>query len=189
MKLVAIAGALREGSLNKQLLRLACKLLEKDGVEIDLVDLRALAHPVLRRRHRGEHRPARERAGAGRADRGRERARDRVARVQLLGARGAEERDRLGHAREADAAAREDRRAALRVAVAGRRKPRALGAAHVARGRGRARLPRHVLARDRAPGLRRRAARSRTRRSARFLRSVLGGYARTTRAHLSAPPK
>lgn len=45
MKLVAIAGALREGSLNKVLLRLACKLLEKDGVEIDLVDLRSLAIP------------------------------------------------------------------------------------------------------------------------------------------------
>ena len=45
MKLVAIAGALREGSLNKQLLRLAVKLLEKDGAEIDLVDLRALSLP------------------------------------------------------------------------------------------------------------------------------------------------
>jgi NAD(P)H-dependent FMN reductase len=45
MKLVAIAGALREGSLNKQLLRLAVRLLEKDGAEIDLVDLRALAIP------------------------------------------------------------------------------------------------------------------------------------------------
>ena len=45
MKLVAIAGALRTGSLNKQLLRLACKLLEKEGAEIDLVDLRALALP------------------------------------------------------------------------------------------------------------------------------------------------
>ena len=45
MKLVAIAGALREGSLNKQLLRLAVKLLEKDGAEIDWVDLRALALP------------------------------------------------------------------------------------------------------------------------------------------------
>ncbi len=45
MKLVAIAGALREGSLNKQLLRLACKGLEKEGAEIDRVDLRALAIP------------------------------------------------------------------------------------------------------------------------------------------------
>jgi NAD(P)H-dependent FMN reductase len=45
VKLVAIAGALREGSLNKRLLRLALKLLEKDGAEIDLVDLRALALP------------------------------------------------------------------------------------------------------------------------------------------------
>ncbi len=45
MKLVAIAGALREKSLNKQLLRLAIEILEKDGVEIDLVDLRALGIP------------------------------------------------------------------------------------------------------------------------------------------------
>lgn len=45
MKVVAIAGALREGSLNKKLLRLATKILEKEGVEIDLVDLRALAIP------------------------------------------------------------------------------------------------------------------------------------------------
>ena len=45
MKLVAIAGALREGSLNKQLLRLAVKLLEKDGVEVDLIDLKKLAMP------------------------------------------------------------------------------------------------------------------------------------------------
>jgi len=45
MKLVAIAGALRAGSLNKQLLRLAIKVLEKEGAEIDLVDLRALEIP------------------------------------------------------------------------------------------------------------------------------------------------
>ena len=45
MKLVAIAGALREGSHNKKLLRLACKLLEKEGAEIDLVDLRTLGLP------------------------------------------------------------------------------------------------------------------------------------------------
>jgi NAD(P)H-dependent FMN reductase len=45
MKLVAVAGALREGSLNKQLLRLALRVLEKEGAEIDLVDLRTLAIP------------------------------------------------------------------------------------------------------------------------------------------------
>jgi NAD(P)H-dependent FMN reductase len=45
MKVVAIAGAMREKSLNKQLLRLAIELLEKDGVEVDLVDLRALGIP------------------------------------------------------------------------------------------------------------------------------------------------
>ena len=45
MKVVAIAGALREGSLNKQLLRLATRILEKDGVEVDLVDLKKLAIP------------------------------------------------------------------------------------------------------------------------------------------------
>jgi chromate reductase len=45
MNVVAIAGAMREGSLNKQLLRLATRILEQDGVEIDLVDLKELAIP------------------------------------------------------------------------------------------------------------------------------------------------
>lgn len=45
MKVVAIAGALREGSLNRQLLRLATRILEQDGVEVDLVDLKKLALP------------------------------------------------------------------------------------------------------------------------------------------------
>jgi NAD(P)H-dependent FMN reductase len=45
MKVVAIAGALREGSLNKQLLCLARGILEKDGVEVDLIDLKKLAMP------------------------------------------------------------------------------------------------------------------------------------------------
>ena len=46
MKLVAIPGALREGSLNKQLLKLATKLLEGAGVEIERIDFRALAIPI-----------------------------------------------------------------------------------------------------------------------------------------------
>jgi len=41
-----MAGALRSGSLNKQLLKLAVKLLEGAGAEIDLVDFRALAIPI-----------------------------------------------------------------------------------------------------------------------------------------------
>lgn len=45
MKLVAIAGALRAGSLNKRLLALMIRRLEKEGAEIDLVDLKALAIP------------------------------------------------------------------------------------------------------------------------------------------------
>lgn len=45
MKLVAIAGALREASLNRKLLRLALRILEKEGAEIDSIDLRALAIP------------------------------------------------------------------------------------------------------------------------------------------------
>ncbi len=45
MRFVAIAGALREGSLNKQLLRLATRTLEQDGMQIDLVDLKTLAIP------------------------------------------------------------------------------------------------------------------------------------------------
>ncbi|MEX2205969.1 MAG: NAD(P)H-dependent oxidoreductase [Myxococcota bacterium] len=45
MKLLAVAGALRAGSLNRKLLRLAIQVLEKEGAEVDLVDLRALAIP------------------------------------------------------------------------------------------------------------------------------------------------
>ncbi len=45
MRLVAFAGALREGSLNRRLLRHAVGLLEKQGAEIDLVELRELAIP------------------------------------------------------------------------------------------------------------------------------------------------
>jgi len=45
MKLVAIAGAMRTASLNKKLLALATSKLEKEGAEIDVVDLRALAIP------------------------------------------------------------------------------------------------------------------------------------------------
>ena len=45
MKLLAMAGALREGSLNKQLLIHATKLFEKDGVQVEHVDWKALAIP------------------------------------------------------------------------------------------------------------------------------------------------
>lgn len=45
MKLVAIAGAMRTGSLNKRLLALVTRKLEKEGAEIDLVDLRQLGIP------------------------------------------------------------------------------------------------------------------------------------------------
>jgi NAD(P)H-dependent FMN reductase len=46
MKLLALAGALRKGSLNRQLLSLAVKLLEGAGAEIDPIDFRALAIPI-----------------------------------------------------------------------------------------------------------------------------------------------
>jgi NAD(P)H-dependent FMN reductase len=46
MKLLAWPGALREGSLNKKLLRLVISHLEKAGVEVDLLDFRALAIPI-----------------------------------------------------------------------------------------------------------------------------------------------
>ena len=46
MNLVAIPGSLREASLNKQLLRLAVKLLEAGGAKVDWIDLRALAIPI-----------------------------------------------------------------------------------------------------------------------------------------------
>ena len=46
MKLLAVPGALRAGSLNKQLLKLAVKQLEAAGVEIDWIDFRALAIPI-----------------------------------------------------------------------------------------------------------------------------------------------
>ena len=46
MKLLTMAGALRQGSLNKQLLSLASKLLQGTGAELDPVDFRALAIPI-----------------------------------------------------------------------------------------------------------------------------------------------
>ena len=46
MKLLTMAGALRQGSLNKQLLNLASKLLQAAGAELDPVDFRALAIPI-----------------------------------------------------------------------------------------------------------------------------------------------
>ena len=45
MNVVAIAGAMRTKSLNKRLLKLAIEVLEKEGVEVDLVDLRELGIP------------------------------------------------------------------------------------------------------------------------------------------------
>jgi NAD(P)H-dependent FMN reductase len=45
MKLIAFAGALRAESLNRRLLRLAVRGLEREGAEVDVVDLRALAIP------------------------------------------------------------------------------------------------------------------------------------------------
>jgi chromate reductase, NAD(P)H dehydrogenase (quinone) len=46
MKLLAVCGALRQGSLNRQLLGLATRLLEKAGAEIEPVDFRRLAIPI-----------------------------------------------------------------------------------------------------------------------------------------------
>ena len=46
MNLVAIPGSLREASHNKELLRLAVKLLEAAGAKVDWIDLRALAIPI-----------------------------------------------------------------------------------------------------------------------------------------------
>jgi NAD(P)H-dependent FMN reductase len=46
VKLVTIAGSLREASLNKQLLRLASRLLEAAGAQLDPIDLRALGIPI-----------------------------------------------------------------------------------------------------------------------------------------------
>ncbi|MFI5314567.1 MAG: NADPH-dependent FMN reductase [Myxococcota bacterium] len=46
MRLLAIPGALREGSHNRRLLTLAAKLLAGAGAEIDWIDFRALAIPI-----------------------------------------------------------------------------------------------------------------------------------------------
>ena len=45
MKLAAIAGSLRQGSLNRQLLALALRQLEAGGSEVDRIELRELAIP------------------------------------------------------------------------------------------------------------------------------------------------
>jgi len=49
MKLAAIAGSLRQGSLNRQLLELALRRLEAGGAEVDRIELRALAIPFYDR--------------------------------------------------------------------------------------------------------------------------------------------
>ena len=41
MKLVAISGSLRVASLNRRLLDLSLRVLEKEGAQVDRVDLRA----------------------------------------------------------------------------------------------------------------------------------------------------
>jgi chromate reductase, NAD(P)H dehydrogenase (quinone) len=46
VNLVAIPGSLREASHNKQLLRLAVKLLEAGGAKVDWVDLKVLNLPI-----------------------------------------------------------------------------------------------------------------------------------------------
>jgi NAD(P)H-dependent FMN reductase len=46
VKLLAIPGALREGSHNRRLLALAAKLLGGAGIEIDWIDFRSLAIPI-----------------------------------------------------------------------------------------------------------------------------------------------
>ncbi|HXZ84510.1 MAG TPA: NAD(P)H-dependent oxidoreductase [Myxococcota bacterium] len=45
MKLAAIVGSLRQGSLNRQLLELALRCLAASGVEFDRIELRALTIP------------------------------------------------------------------------------------------------------------------------------------------------
>lgn len=45
MKLVAISGSLRVASLNRRLLDLSLRVLEKEGAQVDRVDLRALELP------------------------------------------------------------------------------------------------------------------------------------------------
>lgn len=45
MKLVAISGSLRGASLNRRLLDLSLRVLEKEGAQVDRVDLRALELP------------------------------------------------------------------------------------------------------------------------------------------------
>jgi len=45
MKLLAISGSQRKGSFNKQLLALTTQLLEKQGAQVESVDLRELALP------------------------------------------------------------------------------------------------------------------------------------------------
>jgi chromate reductase, NAD(P)H dehydrogenase (quinone) len=45
VKLLAISGSQRQGSFNKKLLTRAIALLEKDGAQVEEVDLRALAIP------------------------------------------------------------------------------------------------------------------------------------------------
>jgi chromate reductase len=46
LHVVAIAGSMRAGSYNKQLLKAAVQVLERPGVTVDVVDLKGLALPL-----------------------------------------------------------------------------------------------------------------------------------------------
>src|SRR5262249_31338087 len=46
MKLLAVPGALRQGSFNRKLLQLTVQLLEKQGAQVEWVDWKALALPI-----------------------------------------------------------------------------------------------------------------------------------------------
>ena len=45
-RLLAVAGSMRSGSFNRKLLRIAVQAAEKEGAEVDLVDLRELNLPL-----------------------------------------------------------------------------------------------------------------------------------------------
>ncbi len=46
VRLLALAGSMRSGSLNKKLLRVACNMAETQGAQVTLLELRELALPL-----------------------------------------------------------------------------------------------------------------------------------------------
>ena len=99
-KIAAFAGSLRSGSLNKKLIAFAAEAARAAGAEVTLVDLRDLALPLFDQDFEDATGLPEARRSSRRSCESQRRISHRLAGVQQLGDRRAEECDRLGIATE-----------------------------------------------------------------------------------------